>query len=405
MPEVPSLDDWLAAQLNERRVRHLYRSRRTVQAPQGPHVLLDGQPCLTFCSNDYLGLAGHPALVRALQQAAERYGVGSTGAHLISGHTAEHEALEEELADFVGRPRALLFSTGYMANLGVINALTGPDDRVLEDALNHASLLDGGWLSRAEMNRYPHADLDALAQRLAQPPAGRQLVVTDAVFSMDGRLAPLAELAELTHAHSATLMVDDAHGLGVLGRQGAGSVNELGLDLAQVPVYIGTLGKALGTFGAFVAGSVDLIEFLIQRARTYIYTTAPPAAVAAATRAALHLARTESWRREHLQALIAHLRCGAAELGLPLLASRTPIQPLLVGEAPLALRLSQALLAEGLLITAIRPPTVPPGTARLRITLSAAHREADVDRLLAALERHYRRLCDPDEILAGHDIP
>jgi 8-amino-7-oxononanoate synthase len=377
-----------------------------MEARQGPHVLLDGQPCLTFCSNDYLGLAGHSALVRALQQAAERYGVGSTGAHLISGHTAEHEALEEELADFVGRPRALLFSTGYMANMGVINALTGPDDRILEDALNHASLLDGGWLSRAEIRRYPHADLAALAQHLEQPPMGRQLVVTDAVFSMDGRLAPLVELADLAAAHAATLMVDDAHGLGVLGRAGAGSMDELGLGLAQVPVYMGTLGKALGTFGAFVAGSEDLIEFLIQRARTYIYTTAPPAAVAAATRAALHLARTESWRREHLQALISRLRQGAAELGLPLLPSRTPIQPLLVGEAPLALRLSQALLAEGLLITAIRPPTVPPGTARLRITLSAAHREADIDRLLVALERHYHRLRDHDEILAaGHDDP
>ena len=385
-----SLDEQLAPLLTERRRQGLYRSPRMMSRRSGARVMLDGRVCTVFCSNDYLGLAGHPALAEAMARSAKA-GVGSTGAHLITGHGPEHAALEEELADFVGRSRALLFSTGYMANMGVINALCGPADVVFQDRLNHASLLDGGWLCRGKMARYPHNDLRALeATMIAE--AGRQLVATDGVFSMDGDVAPLAALAALCARHGAHLIVDDAHGLGVLGPDGAGAVRAAGLDEQQVPVYIGTLGKALGTFGAFVAGSETLIEFLIQRARTYIYTTAPPASLAAATRAALRVAREEGWRRERLLHLIARFRRGAGELGLPLTDSQTPIQPVIVGDAGRAMALSEALLEQGFLVTAIRPPTVPTATSRLRITLSAAHREEDVDGLLEALVCGYRRL-------------
>jgi len=283
------------------------------------------------------------------------------------------------------RPRALLFSTGYMANMGVINALAEPGDTVYEDVLNHASLLDGGWLSRGRMQRYAHGDVAALDAALAQT-SGRALIATDAVFSMDGDLAPLPALAELAARRDALLVVDDAHGFGVLGN-GPGSVAHFGLTPDQVPVYIGTLGKALGTFGAFVAGSETLIDYLIQRARTYIYTTAPPPALAAATRAALGLARHDTWRREHLVDLVARFRDGARRLGLPLMASDTPIQPLWVGDPARAMALGAALLEAGYWVTPIRPPTVPPGTARLRITLTAAHTPAQVEGLLGALAR------------------
>ncbi|MGE5154291.1 MAG: aminotransferase class I/II-fold pyridoxal phosphate-dependent enzyme, partial [Bdellovibrio bacteriovorus] len=304
-------------------------------------------------------------------------------AHLVNGHGAAHEALEEELADFTGRPRALLFSTGYMANLGVISALAGRGDRVCEDRLNHASLLDGALLSGARLHRFPHGDSGALARRAAEQPP--RLIATDGVFSMDGDLAPLPALAQVARATGAWLLVDDAHGLGVLGREGRGTLDHLDLDTDQVPILMGTLGKAFGTFGAFVAGSEALIETLIQRARSYIYTTATPPALAEATRASLAIARREDWRRERLQSLIARLRGGAAQLGLPLADSQTPIQPLMAGSTGRALAWGQALESAGILVTPIRPPTVPEGTARLRITLSAAHQEADVDRLLDAL--------------------
>jgi len=385
------LDRDLEPLLRRRREQGLYRRRRVVSGPQGPRLHVDGRDCLCFCSNDYLGLAGHPGPAAAMREAAGRYGAGSGAAHLIVGHTAEHQALEEELAAWTGRPRALLFSTGYMANMGVINALVGEGDRVLEDRLNHASLLDGGWLSRARMRRYPHADLAALERELAAPDDGRALIVSDAVFSMDGDLAPLGALADLTDRYGARLMIDDAHGLGVLGPEGAGTPAALGISWQRLPVYVGTLGKALGTFEAFVAGSETLIEALIQRARTYVFTTAPPAPVAAATRCALRLAREESWRRERLSELVNRFRREADPAGLPLAPSQAPIQPLLIGDPHETVRLSEALLAEGILVSAIRPPTVPPGTARLRITLSAAHRSEDVDRLVETLARHYRR--------------
>ncbi len=372
-----------AQELSERQAQGLYRRPRVLEQRAGVRARLSGRDCLVFCSNDYLGLADHPEVAAALAQSATACGTGSGAAHLISGHHPEHEALEAELAEAVGRPRALLFSTGYMANMGVINALTEPGDVVFEDALNHASLLDGGWLSRGRMQRYAHADVAALETAMTAAP-GPALIVTDAVFSMDGDLAPLPALAALAARRQALLVVDDAHGFGVLG-DGAGAVAHCGLAEADVPVYVGTLGKALGTFGAFVAGSETLIEYLVQRARTYIYTTAPPPALAAATRTALALARRDGWRRARLTELILRFRAGAERLGLPLMASATPIQPLLVGDATRAMALGARLLEAGYWVTPIRPPTVPAGTARLRITLSAAHTPEQVDGLVEAL--------------------
>ena len=375
--------DELAPELDRLRGAGLYRRRRVLGGPQQPRCLVDGRPMLSFCSNDYLGLANHPEVISALRQGAERWGVGSGAAHLVNGHSAAHHALEEELADFTGRPRALLFSTGYMANLGVITALAGRGDTVFEDRLNHASLLDGALLSRANLRRYPHGDGAALARLALESPP--RLIATDGVFSMDGDLAPIPTLAEIARAAGGWLLVDDAHGLGVLGREGRGTLDHLGLGAEQVPILMGTLGKAFGTFGAFVAGSRELIEMLIQRARTYIYTTATPPALAEATRVSLAIARREDWRRERLRTLIARLRTGATQLGLPLANSPTPIQPLMAGTTSRALAWSQALESAGILVTPIRPPTVPEGKARLRITLSAAHGEDDVDRLLESL--------------------
>ncbi|MGD8589027.1 MAG: 8-amino-7-oxononanoate synthase [Chromatiales bacterium] len=375
----------LAADLEARRAAGLYRIRRIVESPQQPEMQVDGRTMLTFCSNDYLGLANHPEVVKALQRGAERYGVGSGAAHLINGHSRAHHQLEEELAEFTGRPRALLFSTGYMANLGVIGALLGRGDSLFEDRLNHASLIDAGLLSRADLKRYRHADVSSLERQLMGVEVGRRLIATDGVFSMDGDLAPLPDLARLAQQQDAWLMVDDAHGLGVLGEEGQGSLGYYGLDNHQVPILMGTLGKAFGTFGAFVAGSETLIETLIQQARSYIYTTAPPAALAEASRVSLRIARQESWRREHLQSLVQRFRVAAKQLGLPLLDSNTPIQPILAGSAQRALEWSRRLQEQGILASAIRPPTVPEGSARLRITLSARHTEQQFERLLEAL--------------------
>jgi 8-amino-7-oxononanoate synthase len=377
----------LARQLQERRQQQLYRSRLVVDTPQGVNTRIDGRDYLSFCSNDYLGLANHPDIVAAFHRGLDEFGSGSGAAHLITGHSRAHHALEEELAAFLQRPRALLFSTGYMANLGVMSALLGRGDRVFSDHTNHASLLDGARLSGARLLRYRHSDVDDLESRLVNAPAGELLVATDGVFSMDGDIAPLEKLAGIAARHDAWLMVDDAHGLGVTGPGGRGSVAQAGLDATQVPVLMGTLGKAVGTFGAFVAGSDELIETLIQEARTYIYTTAPPPALATATRVALQLVQKEDWRREQLQLLVKRFRRGAQQLGLALCDSETPIQPLITGAAAEALRLSRALREQGILITAIRPPTVAEGKSRLRITLSAAHTEQQVDRLLEALER------------------
>lgn len=375
----------LAAQLADKKQQGLYRSRRIIDSAQGVDIIVDGKPVLNFCSNDYLGLANHPAVVKAFQQGAERYGVGSGSAHLICGHSSAHHALEDELAEFTGRSRALLFSTGYMANLGVISALVGRADTVFEDRLNHASLLDGGLLSGAKFKRYAHADMEHLQARL-QTAAGNKLIVTDGVFSMDGDVAPLPALVETANQNNAWLMVDDAHGLGVLGKQGAGLVRQFGLSQDDVPVLMGTLGKAFGTFGAFVAGSEILIETLIQQAKTYIYTTAMPPAIAEATRASLKLVITDNWRREKLNELVNHFRAGAAQLGLTLMDSTTAIQPILIGDSQQAVQLSNGLLDAGFLVSAIRPPTVPEGSARLRVTFSALHKIEQVDRLLTALD-------------------
>lgn len=367
---------------------HRYRRRRVVEVmdPDAPtRVRVDGRSCINFCSNDYLGLTGHADIRRALGAAAERHGAGSGAAHLVTGHSPEHHALEQELAAFVGRERALLFSTGYMANLGVASALLSRADAVFEDRLNHASLLDAGLASGARFVRYAHNDVAHLQRKLAQSSARRKLVITDAVFSMDGDCAPLAQLVDGCTRHNAHLMVDDAHGFGVLGVQGRGSLNAAALSAQQAPIYMATLGKAAGVSGAFVAGSEALIETLIQKARTYIYTTAMPPAVAAATRVALQLIQRDDWRRLHLQQLIDRFRQGARQLGLQLLDSTTAIQPIVLGDALAAVTASEALLQRGLLVTAIRPPTVAAGTARLRVTLSAAHSEADVEQLLQAL--------------------
>ncbi|MBV4542682.1 8-amino-7-oxononanoate synthase [Pseudomonas vlassakiae] len=381
----------LAARLAERRAADLYRQRPLLESPQGPEVVVDGQRLLAFCSNDYLGLANHPEVIAAWQAGAERWGVGGGASHLVIGHSSPHHAVEEALAELTGRPRALLFSTGYMANLGAITALVGQGDSVLQDRLNHASLLDGGLLSGARFSRYLHNDAASLANRLDKA-TGNTLVVTDGVFSMDGDLADLPALATVARARGAWLMVDDAHGLGTLGEQGGGIVEHFGLGIDDVPVLIGTLGKACGTAGAFIAGSEELIEALVQFARPYIYTTSQPPALACATLKSLELLRRETWRREHLAALIRQFRQGASQIGLQLMDSPTPIQPILIGDSAQALKLSRMLRDRGLLVTAIRPPTVPAGSARLRVTLSAAHSEAQVQLLLNALAECYPQL-------------
>jgi len=361
------------------------RSVLEARSAGGVHVRVEGTPMLAFCSNDYLGLAGHPLVVAAFTDAAREWGVGSGASHLVSGHCREHHALEEELADFTGRVRALLFSTGYMANLAVVTSLLGRGDRVFMDRLNHASLLDAGLASGARFARYPHADAAALAARLAEGGEGRAMVVTDGVFSMDGDVAPLGPLAAACRAQGAWLFVDDAHGLGVLGETGRGSLEAAGLGAEDVPILMGTLGKALGTFGAFVAGSAALVETLLQTGRTYMYTTALPPAVAAATRASLRVLQDEPSRRVRVLEHVAHFRREAGRLGLRLMDSRTPIQPVVLGSEAAALAASESLRAQGLWVPAIRPPTVPAGSSRLRITFSAAHEAADVDRLLDAL--------------------
>jgi len=382
----PSLIDRLAATHAERARQSLLRRVRNVEAVDGAHIWLDGRRLLNLASNDYLGLAQHPALREALAVAAARWGVGATAAHLLGGHRDEHAALEDALARWTGRERALLFSTGYMANLGVISALLDRDDVCVQDKLNHASLVDAARLAGCELKRYLHADCESAQRQLDTCPDAAVLVASDGVFSMDGDVAPLVDLAALCRKQQATLMIDDAHGLGVLGSEGAGSVAAANLSQDDVPILMATLGKALGVAGAFVAGSATLIESLVQSARTYIYTTAMPPALAAATRAAIDVARFEDWRRDRLAHLIEHFRAGAALHGLALAESRTPIQPLLIGSSAAALAASAQLEDAGFYAPAIRPPTVPEGKARLRITLSALHSESDVERLLGALK-------------------
>ena len=384
---VPAAPISFAPALAELDARGLRRRRRTVRRgnPESAEIELDGRRCVDFCSNDYLGLAAHPQVIEAFIDAAQMHGVGARASHLVTGHQTEHEALEQELAAFTGRERAIVFSTGYMANLGLVRALAGRDAVVYGDQLNHASLIDGGRLSGAKLQRYPHGDVAALEQQLAAQESGTALVLTDGVFSMDGDLAPLPALAAACSKCGAYLAVDDAHGLGVIGETGRGILEHFGLSPTQVLALVGTFGKAFGTFGAFVAGSEDLIETLIQRARTYIYTTALPPAVAAATRAALAVSISEPWRRERVLALTRRFRELAGAAGIKLGPSETPIQPILMGSADSAMRASNVLLERGFFVAAIRPPTVAADTSRLRITLSSAHRDADVEALVAAL--------------------
>ena len=374
----------IESRLEELDAAGLIRRRRVLDGPQGAHVHIQGKPCLAFCSNDYLGLANHPALVSAARRGAAMYGVGAGASHLVCGHSAPHEEVEAALADFIRLPRALYFSTGYMAALGTIPALAGRGDALFSDALNHACLIDGTRLSGADVHVYPHMDLAALEHALARCPNRQKLVVSDAVFSMDGDIAPIPEMLALCEHYDAWLLLDDAHGFGVLGEAGRGVLSHFNVQSPRI-VYLGTLGKAAGVSGAFIAGDGAVIEWLLQRARTYIFTTAAPPLLAVATLESLRLIELETWRREHLAALIMRLREGFAGLPWRLLPSATPIQPLIVGDNRAVVALSEALLQQGIWVPAIRPPTVPAGTARLRISLSAAHGIEDIDRLLHTL--------------------
>jgi 8-amino-7-oxononanoate synthase len=388
---VPIVSD-LEHELARRAAAGLRRTRRCVDGPQGPRVVVDGREMLAFASNDYLGLANHPAIVAAVREAAARWGVGAGASHLVCGHFTPHERLEAELAAFV-RPcrgaRALTFSTGYLANLSILSALAGRDDAIFADRLDHACLNDGALLSRAALVRYPHGDLDVLRARLASTPARRRIIATDAVFSMDGDVAPLPELLALADEFDALLVVDDAHGFGVLGGgagggDGRGTVAHFGQESERI-VYMGTLGKAAGVAGAFVAAHPAIVETLLQTARPYVFTTAAPPLLAVALQASLAIIRDDAARRAHLRAVIARFRQRMQELPWRLLPSSTPIQPLVVGANEAAVALADALWQRGIWVPAIRPPTVPAGTARLRISLTAAHTSDDVDALASAL--------------------
>ncbi|HMC12994.1 MAG TPA: 8-amino-7-oxononanoate synthase [Gallionellaceae bacterium] len=379
----------LQRDLDERAAQGLLRQRRTLDSTQSWHCAMDGKSYLAFCSNDYLGLANHPQLIAALQQGAEQWGVGAGAAHLVSGHFAPHQQFENEFAAFIGKPAALLFSTGYMANLGAVQALAGKGDTIYADKLNHASLNDAMLLARAEFKRYRHGDIEQLAQLLKKNGSGRKLIITDAVFSMDGDIALLPELLALCEQYDAWLLVDDAHGFGVLGERGSGSVAHFGLDSPRI-IYMATLGKAAGVFGAIVAAEQVVIDTLINHARSYVYTTAAPPSLACALSQSLRLIAQGNALRAQLQQLIVQLRSGLSNLPWQLMPSNTAIQPLLVGDNQKALQLSEGLRVRSVWVPAIRPPTVPQGTARLRITLSAAHSEADVSQLIGALHELVR---------------
>ena len=376
----------IQVQLDELKSKNLYRTRKTVESAQGGKIIVNGKSVLNFCSNDYLGLANHPALVKCFKLAADKYGVGSGASSLVCGRSTAHVELEEEVARVTGRDKALLFSSGYLANLAIVCTLMQErGDSVYQDRLNHASMVDASLMSRAKLLRYPHCDLVALEASIAKNNSKRKLVLTDSIFSMDGDLAPLVDLAQLSAKYKAALVVDDAHGFGVFGTHGAGVLNHLQLNQTEVPLMMATFGKAVGCSGAFIAGPENLIELLVQKARPYIYSTAMAPAIAAAAKKGLQLIETESWRQELLFKLIQRFRNGAKQAGLFIQTSSSPIQPLITGSAKQAIQLSDALLEKGFLVTAIRPPTVPANTSRLRITLSASHTENEVDQLLDAL--------------------
>ena len=385
------LSDYLknyAADLQALQQAHLYRKRQALESHQGPVVNIQNKTYLNFCSNDYLGLANDPRLIQSAQQALEEYGLGSGASPLVCGRNKQHALLEEKLAEFTQRDKALLFSCGYQANLSLCSVFADQrDDVIIQDKLNHASMIDGALLSPAKLVRYQHGDSRALVQQLDKHRDKRKLVLTDAVFSMDGDMAPLVEIAEQSKQHETCLVVDDAHGFGVLGENGKGSLEHVGLNQNDVPLMMATFGKSLGGYGAFVAGPESLIETIIQKARPYIYSTATPTALAASALTALEIVSAESWRREHVTELIHYFKQSAAQLELPLLDSQTPIQPLLIGTSQVSVSISQTLYDKGLLISAIRPPTVPKDTARLRITITAAHQREHIDQLIDVLDQ------------------
>lgn len=372
------------ADLEALAARDLRRQRRTIRGRQGPEIEVDERRAICLASNDYLGLAGDERLVEASIAALRADGAGAGASPLITGHMRPHEELEQELADWLGCEAALLFGSGYHANIGTIAALVGSEDEIFSDALNHASLIDGCRLARARISVYPHGDVDALHDRLRSSRARRRLVVTDSVFSMDGDRAPLAEIVALAERYDAWVMVDEAHATGVLGPAGAGLAAELGLG-DRITVRMGTLGKALGGYGAFVAGSRPLVDWLINRARAYIYSTALPPVVIGAVRAAVGVARTDTARRARLWENARRLHTGLAAAGWSLAPLESPIVPLVIGSARAALDIAQRALEAGVLVPAIRPPTVPEGTARLRLTPIATHTEAQIDRAVAVL--------------------
>ncbi|MEA1889543.1 MAG: 8-amino-7-oxononanoate synthase [Pseudomonadota bacterium] len=379
----------LTRNIEKRKDAGLYRHRMTSNSPQGVRVVFDGREYLSFCSNDYLGLATHPELINAMGECVSGWGVGAGASHLLGGHSEPHEELEQALANFMGAERALLFSTGYMANLAVLSSLAGRDDVIHQDKLNHASLIDGALLSRASLKRYPHLDMNALARQLDVEKAGRHIVASDGVFSMDGDLAPLTEMLELGRQNEALCYIDDAHGFAVLGEQGRGLVDNIETRSKDYSdgylLSMCTLGKAMGCFGAFVTGSEEMIEALIQQGRSYIYTTALPPAVAAAGYAALEVMMQEGWRREKLAARVDYFKAACRQRNISLMPSATPIQPIIIGDNDRALAVAEILKQQGLLVFAIRSPTVAAGSERLRITLSATHEEGDIDLLLDAL--------------------
>ena len=378
----------LDKQLAQLKQQHRYRARRITQGPQQVELSIDDRDVINFCSNDYLGFANHPSIKQAMIDGVNKYGAGSGSAHLINGHSEAHHLLEEELAAFTGYPCAILFSTGYMANIGICQALLDKNDYVFEDRLNHASLIDGGIISNARFQRYLHNDADSLGSKLDKARRNdadaERLVLTDAVFSMDGDVADIPKLASLCRQTESWLMIDDAHGFGTMGA-GRGSLQHFDLSAGDVPIYMATLGKAMGTAGAFIAGSESLIETIIQKARTYVYTTAMPAAVAEATRRSLQLLQQEPEHVERLNKNIEYFKRCSKQLDLCLSDSPTAIQPLMIGSDEKALRVSQQLFDKGIMVSAIRPPTVPEGTSRLRITLSAGHTRSHIDQLLIAI--------------------
>lgn len=383
-PHQADINDAVKKRIRALAQNDLIRARYAHDTPQGPVIRLDGKNLVNFCSNDYLGLANHPSLIEAMKEGLDRYGVGSGASQLICGYTTAHERLEESLCEFTDRESAILFSSGYLANLAIVNTFLDRHDTVIGDKLNHASMIDAARLSRANFRRYPHTDISSLSS-LLRISTGKKMVMTDGVFSMDGDIAPLPELVQACVEMGAWLVVDDAHGFGVLGENGGGIVEQYGLNTKEIPILMATFGKALGTSGAFIAGNKEVMDMFVQSARTLIYSTAPPPAISYATIRALKIVREESWRREHLRKLIGRFINGARQLSLPVMNSSTAIQPLLIGSAGKAVNISKKLFEKGFYVTAIRPPTVPRGTSRLRITLTAAHSEEQVDQLLDAL--------------------